>query len=70
MKTKDKIKIKVDFYADDFWSGIIEVPKDLENYNEEIRRSYVTKELLKRLPQYRNWNFSDVKIIIAKKILE
>lgn len=65
---EDKIRIKVDFYADGFRSGIIEVPKDLLNYGENERRVYVIQELIKRLPQDKKWDFHNIQIIIAKNL--
>jgi len=36
------MKIKVDFYADNFRGGIIDVPNELKNFNEKQRREYIT----------------------------
>ncbi len=76
----NKIKLQVDFYADGFRSGIIEVPSEIEIYRDWPKRLYITKELVKHLPKDRIWKLSinpltawrdDVIVIIrARKINE
>jgi len=75
------MKLKVDFYADGFRSGVIEVPKNIDVFNDNKKRIYITEKLVEHLSQDRNWTFgrnpqkfipsnTDIIIITAKKIIQ
>ena len=52
---EETIKLSVDFYADGFRSGIIEVPVELKYMSDEQKRIAVTEKLVQHLPKRRKW---------------
>lgn len=76
----NKMKLEVDFYADGFRSGVIEVPQSIEVYNDDKRRMYIAEKLVEHLPNDRDWklsinwldarNYNIIVIIRARKINE
>jgi len=60
------IKLDVDFYADGFKSGTIEVPKEVESFGECGKRTYIKEVLMTHLSRQRKWSHDEITIITAK----
>ena len=66
IKNSETIKLKVDFYADTFRSGFLDVPKELEDCSEALCRQYVLNVL--HSAKGKLWEPGDVVIITCKKV--